>query len=254
MCSRKSNKRSYLNASEGGPQASVFEDDAFFPRAAGVAELILFALVAVPAMSAPVENRFKVSVTKDEIRFRWDGKGDGTIAVIALPLATGQSFEPPCRKTSEEGTIIYDFILNRDSASRANVQDVSRKMVGPEDEVRRSALLEHPMAKGRGRLAFRVELPPEEKGDCVLAFEGFLNHPKSTGAAFRIEVDGREMFATTLCGGEQVHSEISLNEWRGREVLICFEVDPLKDPAYDWTTWVAPRVLLRAAGVEKAGL
>jgi hypothetical protein len=69
------------------------------------------------------------------------------------------------------------------------VQDVSRKMVGPEDEVRRSALLEHPMAKGGGRLAFRVELPPEEKGDCVLAFQSLLNHPKSTGAAFRIEVD-----------------------------------------------------------------
>jgi hypothetical protein len=62
------------------------------------------------------------------------------------------------------------------------------------------------------------------------------------------------MFAKTLGGGEQVHAEISLNEWRGREVLICFEVDPLKDPAYDWTTWVSPRVLLRAVGVEKAGL
>ena len=134
------------------------------------------------------------------------------------------------------------------------MQDVSRKMVGPEDEVRRPALLEHPMAKGRGRLAFRVELPPEEKGDCMLAFEALLNHPKSTGAAFRVEVDGREMFAKTLGGGEQVPAEILLNEWRGREVLICFEVDPLKDPAYDWTTWVAPRVMLRAAGVKKAGL
>ena len=164
------------------------------------------------------------------------------------------SFEPPRRKTSEKGTLIYDFVLNRDSASRENLQDVSRKMVGPEDEVRRSALLEHPMVKGRGRLAFRVELPPEEKGDCVLAFEALLNHPKSTGAAFRVEVDGREMFAKTLGGGEQVPAEILLNEWRGREVLICFEVDPLKDPAYDWTTWVAPRVMLRAAGVKKAGL
>ncbi len=174
---------------------------------------------------------------------------------FALPIigradwsnVVSSSVEPSRRKISESGAVVYDFVLSRDSASRENVQDVARKMVGPEDEVRRPALLEHPMAKGRGRLAFRVELPPEEKGECVLAFEALLNHPKSTGAAFRVEVDGREMFARTLGGGEQIPAEIPLNEWRGSEVLICFEVDALKDSAYDWTTWVAPRVLLRVS-------
>jgi hypothetical protein len=178
---------------------------------------------------------------------------DSTFA-FALPIIgradwsnlVSSSFEPPRRKISEIGEVIYDFVLKKDSALRENVQDVARKMVGAEDEVRRPALLEHPMAKGRGRLAFRVALPPEENGDCVLAFEALLNHPKSSGAAFMVEVDGREVFARTLRGGEQFPAEVSLNEWRGREVSICFEVDALKDSAYDWTTWVAPRVLLRA--------
>jgi hypothetical protein len=121
------------------------------------------------------------------------------------------SFEPPRRKISQSGKLIYDFVLNRDPALRENVQEVARKMVGTEDEVRRPALLEHPMAKGRGRLAFRVELPPGDKGECLLSFEALLNHPKSSGAAFRVEVEGWEMFAKTLGGGEQYPAEISLN-------------------------------------------
>ena len=156
------------------------------------------------------------------------------------------SFEPPRRKNPERGTVIFDFVANRDGAVRENVQDVSRKMVGAEDELRRPALLEHPMSKGRGRLTFRVGLPAGSEGDCVLVFEALLNNSKSSGAAFCVEVDGREVFMRTLSGGEQVPAEISLNEWRGSEVAICLGVDALKDPAYDWTTWVAPRVLLRS--------
>jgi hypothetical protein len=180
---------------------------------------------------------------------------ENAVFAFALPITgradwgnlVSSSFEPPRRKISQSGKLIYDFVLNRELALRENVQEVARKMVGPEDEVRRPALLEHPMAKGRGRLAFRVELPPGDKGECVLSFEALLNHPKSSGAAFRVEVEGREMFAKTLGGGEQFPAEISLNEWRGREVSVCFEVDALKDPTYDWTTWVVPRVVLRTA-------
>ena len=58
------------------------------------------------------------------------------------------------------------------------------------------------------------------------------------------------MFARILSGGEQVPVEISLKEWHGREVTICWGVDALKDPAYDWATWVAPRVLVRAVAVR----
>ena len=154
-------------------------------------------------------------------------------------------FEPPRAPFHESDKVVYDFVQKRESASKENVQNVARKMVGPEDEIQRSGLLEHPMPKGRGRLSFEVELPSEKEGDCVLLFGALLNHEKSTGAAFAVEVNGAEVFARTLKALEKVPAEISLNAWRGQKVTICWMVDALKDPGYDWTTWVAPRIVLR---------
>ena len=154
-------------------------------------------------------------------------------------------FEPPRAPFHEADNVVYDFIQKRDSARKENVQNVARKLVGPEDEIQRPGLLQHPTPKGPGRLSFEVEIPTEKEGDCLLLFDALLNHEKSTGAAFSVEVDGKEVFTKSLKGGERVPAEISLNSTRGQKVTICWIVNALKDPGYDWTTWVAPRIVVR---------
>jgi hypothetical protein len=101
------------------------------------------------------------------------------------------------------------------------------------------------MPKGLGRLSFKVEIPSEKEGDSLLLFDALLNHEKSTGAAFSVEVEGKEVFAKSLKAEERVPAEISLNGWRGQTVTIGWIVDALKDPGHDWTTWVAPRIVVR---------
>jgi hypothetical protein len=71
-----------------------------------------------------------------------------------------------------------------------------------------------------------------------------LNNPKSNGAAFAIEIDGRTVFTRQLKAAERVPANIDLAGFRGREVSITFIVDPLTDPSGDWATWVSPRVVL----------
>jgi len=155
------------------------------------------------------------------------------------------NFEPARTPFHEPDNVVYDFIQKRDSAVKENVQNVVRKMVGPEDEIQRPGLLQHPMPKGLGRLSFKVEIPSEKEGDSLLLFDALLNHEKSTGAAFSVEVEGKEVFAKSLKAEERVPAEISLNGWRGQTVTIGWIVDALKDPGHDWTTWVAPRIVVR---------
>jgi hypothetical protein len=154
-------------------------------------------------------------------------------------------FEPSRVPLHETDKVVYDFVQKRDSAQKENVHSVARKMLGPEDEIQRPGLLQHPMPKGPGRLSFTVEIPSEQDGNCLLLFEALLNHEKSTGAAFLVEVEGMEVFAKSLKALEKASAEISLNAWRGRKITVCWIVDALKDPAYDWTTWVAPRLVVR---------
>lgn len=154
-------------------------------------------------------------------------------------------FEEPRPAFLEKGTLIYDFVEKQEAGLQENLQSVVRKSVGPQDEVQRPAVLTHPKAKGVGRLSYVVTIPSEDKGESVLLFDAFLNNEKSSGAGFRVEIDGIAVFSRNLKGGERVPVEVSLNRWRGRECTICWMVDPLNDPAYDWTTWVAPRILLR---------
>ena len=154
-------------------------------------------------------------------------------------------FEPPRTPFLESDKVVYDFVQKRESALKENVQNIARKLVGPEDEIQRPGLLQHPMPKGLGRLSFEVEIPAENEGDCLLVFEALLNHPKSTGAGFAVEVEGKEVFGKSLKAEEKVPAEFSLNPWRGQKVRICWIVDALRDPAYDWATWVAPRIVVR---------
>ena len=154
-------------------------------------------------------------------------------------------FDPPRALKRETGHVVFDFVAQRAKAQQENVQSVVLRRIGPPDEVPEDALQQHPKPKGRALLTYRVAIPATDAKRCLLTFDALLNNPKSNGAAFAIEIDGREVFARQLKGAERVPAEIDLAGFRGREVSIAFIVDPLTDPAGDWATWVTPRVVLR---------
>jgi hypothetical protein len=154
-------------------------------------------------------------------------------------------FDTPRAVKRETGHVVFDFVAKRAKAQQANVQSVELRRIGPPDEVPEDALQQHPKPKGRALLTYRVAIPAADAKRCLLTFDALLNNPKSNGAAFAIEMDGREVFARQLKGAERVPAEIDLADFRGREVSIAFIVDPLTDPAGDWATWVTPRIVLR---------
>jgi Family of unknown function (DUF5722) len=179
--------------------------------------------------------------------------GEDDAFAFALPIV-GRSdwgnvvatrFDPPRVSQREPGWVVFDFVLHREEAQRDNVQAVELRRLGPPDEVQERALLQHPKPKGLGRLTWRVRIPDAGAERCLLVFEALLNHAQSRGAGFVVEIDGREIFSRELGGGERVPAEIDLAEWRGREVGVTFAVDAMADPAYDWATWVAPRIVRR---------
>ena len=155
------------------------------------------------------------------------------------------TFDPPRAVKRETGHVVFDFVAQRAKAQQENVQSVELRRIGPPDEVPEDALQQHPKPKGRALLTYRVAIPAKDAKRCVLTFDALLNNAKSNGAAFAIEMDGREVFARQLKGGERVPAEMDLADFRGREVSIAFIVDPLTDPGGDWATWVTPRIVLR---------
>lgn len=170
------------------------------------------------------------------------GRADWTNVVSA-------TFEEPRIQKKGRTRVIYDFVAHLKEAVSENLQAVEKRKVGPRDEVQESAILEHPKASGLGELKFNLEIPKAgglEKDFPLLAFDAFLNHVKSSGAVFRVEVNGKEVFARRLQGGERVPAQVDLRPWGGQAVSIVFGVDAAGDPAYDWAQWVAPAVVLRS--------
>jgi hypothetical protein len=154
-------------------------------------------------------------------------------------------FDPPRAVKRETGHVVFDFVAQRTKAQQENVQSVQLRRIGPPDEVPEDALQQHPKPKGRALLTYRVAIPATDAKRCLLTFDALLNNAKSNGAAFAIDIDGREVFVRQLKGAARVPAEIDLADFRGREVSIAFIVDPLTDPAGDWATWVTPRIVLR---------
>ena len=179
--------------------------------------------------------------------------GEEAAFAFALPIVgrkdwsdvVATKFDPPRAVKRETGHVVFDFVAQRTKAQQENVQSVGLRRIGPPDEVPEDAIQQHPKPKGRSLLTYRVTIPVTDARRCLLTFDALLNNAKSNGAAFSIEMDGREVFTRQLKGAERVPAEIDLADFRGREVSIAFIVDPLTDPAGDWATWVSPRVVLR---------
>ena len=180
--------------------------------------------------------------------------GEDAAFAFALPVigrkdwgdVLAAKLDPPKPTWRETGRVVFDFVAQREAAAQENLQSLEVRHIGPADEVSQIAMQEHPKPQGAGRLSYRVSIPAAPAGQrCLLIFDALLNHPRSNGAGFTVAVDGQEVFARKLAGGERVPAEVDLAPWAGREVAIVFAVDALADPTYDWATWVAPRVVLR---------
>ncbi len=155
-------------------------------------------------------------------------------------------FDPMRPAKHAGGTLVYDFVKHRAEAKRENLESVELRAVGTPDVVPETGMMTHPKPNGLGRLTYHVAVPAASNGShCVLATGLLLNNEKSNGARFLVEVAGKELLRRDLRGGERFDTELDLTGWRGREVDITLAVDALADPANDWTTWVAPRVLTR---------
>lgn len=172
---------------------------------------------------------------------------------FALPIigrpdwqkVVAESLEP-VRATRPVEDVIFDFVARRVEARQENLQSLEFKQIGPPDEVPLRALQQHPQPQGIGTLRYRVLLPQVASGrKLVLAFEALLNHAQSSGASFAVRVDGRDVFARKLHGAERVPAEVQLVDGDSRHVEIEFAVEALADPAFDWATWIAPRILRR---------
>lgn len=181
---------------------------------------------------------------------------EDAVFAFALPIVgrtdwsnvVSSNFDAPRKPRAMRRHVVYDFVLHLKEAVAENVQAVERKKIGARDEVQEVGILEHPKAKGLGSLKFTLDLPNASAGDeefPVLVFDALLNHEKSSGADFRVQVNGDEVFSRRLRGSERVPAEVDLRPWSGKTVSIMFGVDAAGDPAHDWTTWVTPAVVLR---------
>jgi hypothetical protein len=183
--------------------------------------------------------------------------GEDAAFAFALPVVgradwsevINPRIEEARRSRKEPSRVIYDFAARWKEANSENVQVVERCKVGPRDEVQEAGILEHPKSKGLGFLRFMVPIPAENVplgGPLALRFEAFLNHAKSTGAGFRVEIEGIEVFSKILGPMERTAVEVDLERWRGKNVAIAWIVDAAGSPAYDAAVWVEPAIVVKS--------
>lgn len=173
---------------------------------------------------------------------------------FALPIVKRASWAnllSPVREAvqpSKNGTerLMLDLLRTVPAPEEDNLQAVHKKKFAPEGEAQKRGVLLHPKPKGAGRWIFKgIPIPQVTagQGPCYLKFEVLLNHPESRGAAFFVEINGRETFRVSLLGSERSGHSVDLRSFAGQTVDLALGVDSLGDPAYDWCTWIEPRVV-----------
>ena len=157
----------------------------------------------------------------------------------------------------ERFRVFYNFNSKLKEAISENVHVVQLCKTGSLDEVRETGILEHPKPKGEGFLKYNVSFPPSEiplGGPLMLKFDALLNHAKSKGAGFRVQIDGTEVFSKVLGPMERIPVEVNVERWRGKSVPIVWIVDAAGDPSYDSAVWIEPALVIGAhknAGAEE---
>lgn len=141
--------------------------------------------------------------------------------------------------------IIFDFVAHRAQATRENTASLDMKRVMKDAGWLAIGLQQHPNPKGASVVTWKVPLPPQTGARPVLTFTALLNNKEGNGASFAVKVNGESKWFRELAPGATEPAEIDLTSYSDREITVAFEVDSLGDPAYDWATWIQPRVVRR---------
>ncbi|HSV74623.1 MAG TPA: DUF6259 domain-containing protein [Chthonomonadales bacterium] len=107
--------------------------------------------------------------------------------------------------------------------------------------VTRPALHQHPPSSGETLVDYWLRLPdaPVHLRTAV----GLRDGSRSTGAGFGVEVNGRRIFWQELMPGSGWQPvEVSLEPWRGQDVVLTLVTGALADYLFDWCVWAEPRL------------
>lgn len=181
------------------------------------------------------------------------GPGEDAAFAFALPilgrttwdgiLATSIAPARPPREAPQ--SVVIDLLRTASPPEQDNLESVQKCTVEAGSLSPKRAVLLHPKPQGSGRWVIKnITLPTSREGTCRLQFDLLLNHPESQGAAFFVEINGQERFRAQLSGAEHSAHAIDLRAFQGQTIHLALGVDCLKDPAYDWCTWIEPRVIL----------
>lgn len=141
--------------------------------------------------------------------------------------------------------VIYDFVAHRAQAKRENTASLDLKRVMKDAGWLANGLQQHPNPKGASVISWKVSLPAKAQQRTVLTFSALLNNPNGNGASFDVKVNGEPKWTRKIAPAATESGEIDLTNYAGREITVAFEVDALGDPAFDWATWIQPRVVSR---------
>jgi hypothetical protein len=108
----------------------------------------------------------------------------------------------------------------------------------------RPAIHEHPPTQGATLLDYFLRLP--DRAVMLRTAIGIRDGSKSRGVGFRIEVNGKELFARDLLPDSGWQSaELDLSPYAGKEIVLTLVADALGDFNFDWAVWAEPEIVLR---------
>lgn len=216
---------------EHGLRCGIREYDGAATRGVGRARKIH---AVVQAAGGPREDAAFAFALPILGRTGWD-------SLIAL------SVSPTNTAPGSPESVLQHLLHTPEEPEANNLQSVQKCTVEMEGRGTGEAVLLHPKSQGAGRWVFKeILLPPLQKGRCKFQFELRLNHPKSGGAGFFVEINGQERLRAALSGGDHSAHTVDLSPFAGQTIRVALGVDSQGDPSYDWCTWIEPRILLNA--------
>lgn len=107
--------------------------------------------------------------------------------------------------------------------------------------VERPAIHAHPPGQGCTLLDYHLKLP--ETPCRLVTAMGIRDGSKSTGVGFRVEVNGRQLFAKdTRPGTGWTPVVVDLSAYAGKEILLTLVTDALGAYDFDWAAWADPHL------------
>lgn len=189
-----------------------------------------------------VFKAFQTEAEVDEFEFALEVVGYNAWSDIPVEPAVGASVP-----VGEEPVgSVFDFVRSIDLAK---VEDA---IVFREDETivsggwLASAIFHHPPASGSSIASWQVRLPELKEGESLqFKFGTALKTDSSPdGVLYRVRVEGELLFEHDQLKRENLGHRVDLSEFSGQTIQLDLEVDPKQSVDYDWSLWVAPKIVI----------